>query len=91
MVGILREEYLSICSQMEKCRRFPPLALIMSRNENYINLEGNARVGFNTENDKALVYVGNSEGGLAGAGYYILLVKENGAWVIKEEVMTWIS
>lgn len=50
-----------------------------------------SRVGFNQERDQALVYVGNQGHWLAGAGYYVLLAKENGVWVIQGEVMVWIS
>lgn len=48
-------------------------------------------VGFNADKNQALVYVGNQGHWLAGAGYYILLVKENNVWKIKKEVMAWIS
>lgn len=50
-----------------------------------------SRVGFNSTKDQALVYVGSSCDWLYGAGYYVLLTKENGVWVIQDEVMTWIS
>jgi hypothetical protein len=50
-----------------------------------------SRVGFNRAMDQALVYVGNQSYWLAGAGYYVLFVKENGTWQLAQEVMTWIS
>ncbi len=50
-----------------------------------------SRVGFNSDLDMALVYVGNSSGFLAGAGYYVLMVKENGLWEDVAEIMVWIS
>lgn len=50
-----------------------------------------SRVGFNREGDQALVYVGNQSHWLAGAGYYVLLARQDGAWVIQDNVMVWIS
>jgi hypothetical protein len=50
-----------------------------------------SRVGFNAKRDMALVYVGNQSFWLAGAGYYLLLVKENNIWNIVDEEMAWIS
>jgi len=50
-----------------------------------------SRVGFNAALDQALVYVGTQSHWLAGAGYYLLLIKVNGAWIIDQQVMTWIS
>jgi len=50
-----------------------------------------SRVGFNNNLDMALVYVGNQSGGLAGAGYYLLMAKENNTWKVIREDMAWIS
>jgi len=50
-----------------------------------------SRVGFNTTFDQALVYIGTQSNWLAGAGYYILLKKTNGAWSIDQKVMAWVS
>ena len=50
-----------------------------------------SRVGFDVERKKALVYVGNMEGGLAGAGFFFLLIKEGGVWTVREEVIQWVS
>lgn len=50
-----------------------------------------SRVGFNSTLDQAVVYVGSMAGPLMGAGYYYLLEKENGEWLIKEQIMVWIS
>jgi hypothetical protein len=50
-----------------------------------------SRVGFNKALDQALVYIGTQSNWLAGAGYYILLNKVDGAWNIDQQVMTWIS
>ena len=50
-----------------------------------------SRVGFNESLDQALVYIGTMSHWLAGAGYYVLLGKVNGAWIVEQQVMTWIS
>jgi len=50
-----------------------------------------SRVGFNNTLDQAVVYVGSVDGPMMGAGYYYLMEKQNGEWIIKEEVMVWIS
>lgn len=50
-----------------------------------------SQVGFNAAFDQALVYVGTQSHWLAGAGYYVLLVKVEGTWVVDQQVMTWIS
>jgi hypothetical protein len=50
-----------------------------------------SRVGFNTKFDQALVYIGTQSHWLAGAGYYVLLDKVNGTWVVDQQVMSWIS
>ncbi len=50
-----------------------------------------SRVGFNATLDQALVYVGTMSHWLAGGGYYVLLKKVNGAWIVDQQVMTWIS
>jgi len=62
--------------------------------EKYPNASGIAtlsRVGFNNALDQALVYAGMQSHWLAGAGYYLLLNKVNGAWIVEQQVMTWIS
>jgi hypothetical protein len=50
-----------------------------------------SRVGFNEAMDQALVYIGTQSHWLAGAGYFVLMKKVAGAWVIDQQVMTWIS
>jgi len=50
-----------------------------------------SKVGFNNTLDQALVYVGTMSHWLAGAGYYVLLKKSNGSWIVDQQVMTWIS
>jgi hypothetical protein len=50
-----------------------------------------SQVGFNVTFDQALVYVGTMSHWLAGAGYFVLLNKVNGTWVVDQQVMSWIS
>jgi hypothetical protein len=50
-----------------------------------------SQVGFNDTFDQALVYVGTMSHWLAGAGYFVLLDKVKGAWVVNQKVMSWIS
>ena len=62
--------------------------------ENYPGAQGImqlSRVGFNTEGNQALVHVGNQSRALAGAGYYVLLVRKADTWVIHSKLRTWIS
>lgn len=46
-----------------------------------------SQVGFNTEHDQAFLYIGNSCGSLCGAGYYVLLAKDQGTWSVKHKDM----
>jgi hypothetical protein len=50
-----------------------------------------SRVGFNNDRNKAFLYFGYQAGGLAGAGYFILLSKNIDNWIMDEIVMLWIS
>ncbi len=50
-----------------------------------------SRVGFNNTLDQALIYVGEVRGPLNGNGDYYLMEKQNGQWVIKDQIMVWIS
>jgi hypothetical protein len=50
-----------------------------------------SRVGFNAGMDQALVYVANTKGDLWGAGYYVLLIREEGRWVVQDKALLWIS
>jgi hypothetical protein len=50
-----------------------------------------SQVGFNLTFDQAFVYVGTMSHWLAGAGYFVLLDKVNGTWVVDQKVMSWIS
>jgi len=63
-------------------------------NEKYPGTHGYiifSRVGFNHAFDQAVIYVGNVGGPMMGAGYYYLMGKQNGRWLMKEQVMAWIS
>lgn len=50
-----------------------------------------SRVGFNNTLDQAVIYVGQVAGPMMGSGSYYLMEKQNGNWIIKQEVMVWIS
>jgi hypothetical protein len=50
-----------------------------------------SRVGFNKSLTQAVVYVGNVGGPMMGSGSYFLLEKQNGEWLLMDEVMAWIS
>ena len=50
-----------------------------------------SRAGFNPAMTEALVYVGTQSHWLAGAGYFLLLEKVDGVWILRNQVMTWIS
>jgi len=50
-----------------------------------------SRVGFNNTLDQAMVYIGTMSHWLAGGGYYVLLKKVDGSWIVDQQVMTWIS
>jgi hypothetical protein len=52
---------------------------------------GFSRVGFSKAGDQAVVYVSHGCGGLCGSGNYVLLVKTNNAWTVKQKMMAWIS
>ena len=50
-----------------------------------------SRVGFNKNQDKALVVLGSQYGWLGGDGFYYLLVKKSDGWKIKKKLRAWIS
>jgi hypothetical protein len=50
-----------------------------------------SKVGFNAEMNQAFLYAGRQCGGLCGAGQYILLVKEESVWKIKQKLNLWVS
>lgn len=49
-----------------------------------------SRVGFNSEMNQALLYVGNEADDSVGGGYYVLLARENGVWVIRSWTISWV-
>jgi len=50
-----------------------------------------SKPGFNGDATQALVYVANQGSWKGGAGYYVLLVKENNAWKIGKRYTSWVS
>lgn len=63
-------------------------------NEKYPNSHGYtmfSRVGFNNSLNQAVIYVGQMAGPLMGSGSYFLMEKQNGEWIMKGQVMVWIS
>jgi len=50
-----------------------------------------SRVAFDKKKESALLYFGNQRDWLMGAGYYVLLQKKDGKWVIVNAAMAWIS
>jgi hypothetical protein len=50
-----------------------------------------SRVGFNGTLDQAIIYVGSVPGAMMGSGNYYLMEKMGGQWVIKEQVLAWVS
>lgn len=50
-----------------------------------------SRVGFSSDMDQALVYAGEGCGWKCGRGDFVLLIKENNAWTIKQKVNVWVS
>ena len=50
-----------------------------------------SRPGFNKNKDLAFIYYSTTSGGLSGAGFYLILAKENGKWITKEYRLDWIS
>lgn len=50
-----------------------------------------SRVGFNKTLDQAILYVGSVAGPMMGGGNYYLMAKNDGQWVIKEQVLAWVS
>jgi len=52
---------------------------------------GLSRVGFDPERSQALVHVDEIAVWYLSNGYFVLLVKENGAWRVEETVMTYLG
>jgi len=50
-----------------------------------------SRVGFNSDQTQAILYFGYQRGFVWGEGYRIFLTKDEGKWVVKEEVLMWVS
>ncbi len=50
-----------------------------------------SRVGFSWGKDQAIVYVDHAPDFLGGEGYYVLLLKQDGVWVIHRKDVVWIS
>jgi uncharacterized protein YkvS len=49
-----------------------------------------SRVGFNSQYDEALVYIGIQSHFKDGAGYYVFLEKLNDGWVVGETTLAWV-
>jgi hypothetical protein len=49
-----------------------------------------SRVGFNSQYDEALVYIGIQSHFKDGAGYYVLLDKLNDGWMVGETTLAWV-
>ena len=50
-----------------------------------------SRIGFNHDRTEALAYAGRSCGKLCGNGYYVRLVKREGAWAVAGQTTIWIA
>ena len=50
-----------------------------------------SRVGFNSDQTQAILYFGYQRGFVWGEGYRIFLTKDEGKWMVKEEVLIWVS
>ena len=50
-----------------------------------------SRVGFNARRDRAFVYAGSQGGPKSGAGFYLLLSKTGGHWVVDQKIFAWLS
>jgi len=50
-----------------------------------------SRVGFSADGAQALFYVSGNCGGLCGAGYYVVMERRNGHWIIEKEINVWVS
>jgi hypothetical protein len=50
-----------------------------------------SRVGFNNTLNQAVIYVGKVAGPMMGSGFYYLMEKKNGEWLLKEQINVWIS
>ena len=50
-----------------------------------------SRVGFSEDGAQALFYVADRCGGLCGGGFYVVMQKRSGHWLIEKEIEMWIS
>jgi hypothetical protein len=50
-----------------------------------------SRVGFSRDMTRAIVYAGEACGWKCGRGDFVLLVRKNNAWSIKQKVNVWVS
>jgi hypothetical protein len=50
-----------------------------------------SRVGFNADGAQALFYIKNQCGGLCGSGWYVIMEKRDGRWMILKEIEMWVS
>ncbi|MGB7061835.1 MAG: hypothetical protein WBF13_05715 [Candidatus Zixiibacteriota bacterium] len=50
-----------------------------------------SRVGFNRDMNQAFLYAANASHWLVGAGYLVLLTKEDNAWKILRKRLVWVS
>ncbi len=50
-----------------------------------------SNIGFNRSMTQAIVSTGRGCGGLCGAGYFVLLTKKDGVWMVDSNVETWVS
>jgi hypothetical protein len=48
-------------------------------------------IGFNREMDQAFLYTARGCGGLCGAGYYVLLTKDDRGWKVQKKINVWVS
>jgi hypothetical protein len=48
-------------------------------------------VAFSADGTQAFFYFSNRCGGLCGTGYYVIMEKRDGLWVIQKEVRMWVS
>jgi len=50
-----------------------------------------SRPAFNATKNQAIVYICNQRNWLGGEGYLVLLTQRDGAWVVKDKLLIWIS
>jgi hypothetical protein len=50
-----------------------------------------SRVGINAAGTQALFYASHECGGLCGGGWYVVMERRDGRWVIEKEIEMWVS